>query len=126
MTMQKILLIDDDESMFYLVKVLLRNTHEVECYNNASAALAHAKGNSYDLMFMDINFGSGMSGIELFAEMRKLENHKNTPIVAVTAFAMLGDREEFLNIGFNEYLSKPFNKSQLLRTIEKTLSAKIL
>lgn len=75
---------------------------------------------------MDINFGSGMSGVELFAEMRKLENHTNIPIVAVTAFAMLGDREEFLNIGFNEYLSKPFNKSQLLRTIEKTLSAKIL
>lgn len=123
--MQKILLIDDDESMFYLVKVLLRNTYEVDCYNNASAALARARESDYDLMLMDINFGSGISGVELFAEMRKLENHKNTPIIAVTAFAMLGDREEFLGIGFNEYLSKPFNKTQLLRTIEKTIPVKV-
>lgn len=123
--MKKVLLIDDDESLFYLIRVLLRGSFEVDCFNSAIDALTQARNTDYDLMLMDINFGSGMNGVELFAEMRKLENHKNTPIIAVTAFAMLGDREEFLGIGFNEYLSKPFNKTQLFKTIEKTIPVKI-
>ncbi len=124
--MKKVMLIDDDESMFYLIRMLLRNSYEVDCYNNALDALLHARGNEYNLMLMDINFGGGMNGIDLFREIRKLEIHKNTAIIAITAFAMMGDREEFLEIGFNEYLSKPFNKTQLLNTIEKTNSVKIL
>lgn len=124
--MKKVLLVDDDESIFYLIKVLLRTEYMVDCFNTAESAIKAAKENEYNLMLVDINLGSGMSGIDVLREIRSLQNCINTPVIAITAFAMTGDREEFLNMGFTEYISKPFNKTQLLNTIERTARIRVL
>ena len=69
---------------------------------------------------MDINLGKGMSDVELTKLIRETNAYKNTPIIAVTAFAMFGDKEVFLKAGCSHYISKPFSRNkiiQLLKTV---------
>jgi CheY-like chemotaxis protein len=66
----------------------------------------------------------GMNGIETMQEIRKSELLKNTPVVAVSASAMKGDREHFLACGFNEYISKPIDHLTLDQTLTKTFGLK--
>lgn len=117
--MQKVLLVDDDTDMFLLIQLMLGKSFEVECVNNAESALIAATINNYNLILMDINLGRGKNGIDLMNEIRALKNHEQTPVIAVTAFAMVGDRDKFFQLGFNEYISKPFNKTQLLNTLAR-------
>ena len=68
---------------------------------------------------MDINLGDGLSGLEVTKKIKKLKDYKETPIVAITAFAMEGDKEEFLSAGCTHYLSKPFSKSEFIELFNK-------
>ena len=68
---------------------------------------------------MDINLGKEMDGIHVTKEIRKLPGYSTTPIVALTAFAMAGDREEFLGGGCDYYISKPFSKQDLLSLLSR-------
>jgi CheY-like chemotaxis protein len=70
---------------------------------------------------MDINLGKGMDGIETARKIHKLPWYDKVPVVAMTAFAMKGDKEEFLNSGMNDYISKPFKSTELIMIIEKVL-----
>jgi len=69
------------------------------------------------LILMDINLGKSKNGLYATAEIRKLENYRTTPIIAMTAYAMAGDREEFISKGCTGYISKPFEKNQLIETV---------
>jgi CheY-like chemotaxis protein len=72
---------------------------------------------------MDINLGGGIDGIETMKEIRKLKGFDKVPIIAVTGYAALGDRERFLGEGFDEYLPKPFNREEMHRVLRKVLGA---
>jgi CheY-like chemotaxis protein len=62
-----------------------------------------------------------MTGIDVLKSFRAMDSFKNIPILAVTAFAMRGDREAFLAEGFDDYLSKPFSKESLLNLVRSKL-----
>ena len=62
---------------------------------------------------MDINL-KGMNGLETVSRIREIKGYENTPIVAVTAYAMMGDKEKFLSVGCTHYISKPFFKKDLV------------
>lgn len=68
---------------------------------------------------MDINLGEGKSGTELLHLLRDQEPAEGIPAVAVTAYAMPGDREALLNKGFDGYVGKPFAKAELTETIDR-------
>lgn len=123
--MKKVLLVDDDTNMFLLIKLMLGKMFDVECISNADTVLDAVNANKYDLILMDINLGRGRNGIDLLNEIRSLKDHEHIPVIAVTAFAMVGDRDKFLELGFNEYISKPFNKTQLINTLERFHSLKL-
>ena len=73
----------------------------------------------FDLILMDIQL-PGIDGIETMKRLRQnLEKH--IPILAVTAFAMKGDEEMYLNEGFDDYVSKPVNIDLLLQKVEDSL-----
>jgi CheY-like chemotaxis protein len=74
------------------------------------------------LVLMDIQL-PGMDGIETMRLLREVEATRNSIIIAVTAHAMKGDREAFLKLGFNEYISKPVKTKELVSIIEHYLSA---
>ena len=63
-----------------------------------------------------------MNGIEICAKLKKIDKFKDIPFIAVTSFAMKGDKERILSAGFNRYLSKPI-RVQEFRELIKTLLA---
>ncbi len=73
-----------------------------------------------DLIILDIQL-PGRSGIDICKELRTLEPFKPVPIVAVTAFAMKGDRERILDAGFTSYMSKPINVNEFREYVKRML-----
>ncbi|MBI5325473.1 MAG: response regulator [Ignavibacteriae bacterium] len=114
---------DDDISVILLVK-LLKGKYEIDIATKANEAIEKTRIVQYNLILMDINLGKGESGIDVTREIRKLENYKNIPIIAITAFAMHGDKEEFISGGCDDYLSKPYNPNDLINMIEKYINIK--
>jgi PAS domain S-box-containing protein len=114
---KKILIVEDDVTSRDVINLFLRNIYDVEFAINGETSLKRVQDNKYDLILMDINLGTGISGLEAANQIRSIEHYKNVPIIAATAFAMLGDREKFLANGFDHYISKPYLKQQLLKLI---------
>ncbi|MGA2298897.1 MAG: ATP-binding protein, partial [FCB group bacterium] len=109
-----VLLVEDDNTSIAFVQKMIGNLYNLEVVKNAIDAIEKTKRNKYSVILMDINLGSGMNGLDAVKEIRKLASYKETPIVALTAFAMTGDREEFITGGCTHYLSKPFGKQELI------------
>lgn len=73
----------------------------------------------FSLIFMDINLGHGLSGLDVVKRIRNDSQYKDIPIIATTAFAMPGDKEEFIEAGCSDYLSKPFTSDKLLSLMKE-------
>jgi CheY-like chemotaxis protein len=117
----KILVVEDDATSRDVINLFLKNIYQIFFAHDGEAALILAKENNFDLILLDINLGSGITGLEVMEKLRLFDEYKKTPIIAATAFAMLGDREKFLNSGFNHYISKPYLKQQLLQLLADSL-----
>jgi CheY-like chemotaxis protein len=104
---------------------LLRELLEIRGYTVAEAcngkeALAKVEAAPPDILLLDI----GMPLMDGFAVVRSLRENPRfsaLPVVAVTAYAMQGDREKILNSGFDGYLSKPVNSSSLVQELDRLL-----
>ena len=93
---------------------------------NGFDAIEKAKANKYDLIFMDIQMPE-MNGLEATKLIRAAERERNegqTPIVAMTAYAMAEDIQESLNVGMDAHISKPIDIGMLKNTLEKYVNAK--
>jgi PAS domain S-box-containing protein len=117
----EILVVDNDEASRDIIKLFLKKICIVDSAESGEDAVKLVKSKSYKLIFMDINLGKGISGIETTQRIKKISKYKNTPIVALTAFAMTGEKEEFLSMGCTHYLSKPFTKKDLQALIKNIL-----
>ncbi len=117
-----ILLVDDDEVSRDVIKLYLKGKYSVDSVSSGAAALEKTKHNKYTLILMDINL-KGMSGLETTQKIKKNENYSNVPVVAITAYAMAGDRERILKGGCTHYISKPFVKRELLSLLEEILKS---
>ncbi len=121
----KILIAEDNIINQKLIKqILIKYGIEVELANNGLEAFDKVKNHKYDLILMDIQMPI-MDGIEATHEIlnyEKEENLKHTPIVALTANALKGDRERFMNNGLDDYLAKPIDNNELLFILKKFLT----
>ncbi len=106
----KILLVEDNVvNQKVAIKVLARMGYSADVVDNGLKAIATLQSSLYDLVFMDIQMPE-MDGITATKEIRKLSQSLNSPyIIAMTANAMIGDREICLNAGMNDYISKPIS-----------------
>jgi len=120
-TLHRLLLIDDDKISYDLVAAMLRQVCEVDYATSGELGLQMALNFLYPAILLDINLPKGMDGLEFISELRKLADYDQVPIVAVTAFSMVGDRERFMEAGCSHYLSKPFSKEELLAIIADIL-----
>ena len=110
---------EDHREVFYY---LLRDQYEVVAYENGSEAIDGFSRSKPDLIIMDIRL-EDMDGMEVLRRIRADKELKDTPVIALTANAMKGDRERCLNAGFNEYLSKPLlQPDELLDCIQKLIA----
>ena len=116
-----VLLVENDGTTIDIIRIYLKGKYNIDVVMNAPDAINIAKEKHFDAILMDINLGVGLTGMDAVREIRALDNYKSTPIAALTAFAMLGDREEFLTGGCSHYLSKPFDKNTLINLIEGML-----
>lgn len=114
-----ILLVEDNKTNADVIAAYLKKTGIVDTAISSADAILMAAKKHYDLILMDINLGQNMTGIDVAREIRRLEGYNDIPIIAVTGYAMAGDREKLIAEGFNEYIAKPFNKSELLETLQK-------
>ena len=111
---KKILIVDDDmRNSFALSKLLDERGVRVEIAPNGQKALQTLEANSdIDLVLMDMMMPV-MDGLEATRQIRQLPQFKDLPILALTAKAMKGDREQCLAAGANDYLSKPIDPERL-------------
>ena len=119
----RILVVDDTIVNLKVIVNLLKSTKmKVDTASSGRQCLEMTSQTAYDLIFMD-HMMPEMNGIETFAEMRKLENspNENTPVIMLTANAVTGVRELFLQAGFTDYLSKPVSGDKLEDMILKYL-----
>ena len=121
----KVLIAEDHPINQELLSMLLdeRGIKEYDVANDGKEAILNFKQNSYDLILMDINMPivSGVGALKNILEVEKQENIPHTPIVALTANALQGDRERFLSLGFDEYLSKPIEEEELDKILRRYL-----
>jgi PAS domain S-box-containing protein len=116
-----ILCVDDDSFTREYLDYILKDFYLLSFADNGITAIYKAKSVKFNLILMDINLGKGMDGIEAARKIHKLPGYLNIPVIAMTAFAMKGDREEFLTSGMSDYISKPFKKNELIKIVNGVL-----
>jgi CheY-like chemotaxis protein len=120
----RILLAEDNViNRTFATGILAKRGHSLVQAANGLEALKSTRAESFDLILMDVQMPE-MDGFEATRLIRAEEPHgRHTPIVAMTAHAMVGDRERCLAAGMDDYLSKPLDKAKLLAIIERVSSA---
>ena len=115
-----ILIVDDNKLNLKVAKKLLSAYNfNIELASSGSECIYNVKeGKHYDMIFLD-HMMPEMDGIEVLHILKKLEDYEIPPLVALTANAISGMREMYLDEGFDEYLSKPINTGDLNRLIKK-------
>lgn len=121
MLKDKVMIVEDNPQNMKLIEILLRD----KSYNLLKAcdgeeALDMATREQPDLIVMDMQLPK-MSGVEVTRRLRQMPVFRQTPIIALTAFAMKGDKERFLEAGCNAYISKPINTRELPTIIGRML-----
>lgn len=111
--LKKLLVVEDDIITQEVLGLFLQDAFDLDFASTAEEAINMVGDNDYMAVLMDINLGKGRNGLHVTNEIRKMRGKERLPIIAQTAFAMRGDREEFLNAGCDYYLSKPFTKEEL-------------
>jgi len=117
----RILLVEDNPANVELIEYLLRAFHHtVVSARDSEAALALAMASPPDLILLDIQL-RGPSGFDVLRSLRAQPTLASVPVVAVTAFAMVGDRERILAAGFDGYLTKPIEPETFVADVERFL-----
>ena len=116
------ILVAEDNLVNQLVarKMLEKLGCSVDLANNGQEAIYMVRQNNYDLIFMDIQMPI-MDGFTATEELRQISETRFTPIIAMTAHAMVGDREKSLAAGMDDHLTKPIDKNELLAILNKWL-----
>ena len=115
-----IMIVDDNKLNLKVAERILKSyKFNIDTFDNGKDCIYKIKeGKKYDMIFLD-HMMPELDGIEVIHILKKLEDYDIPPIVALTANAITGMREMYLEEGFDEYLSKPINISELNKLIKK-------
>jgi CheY-like chemotaxis protein len=109
----RIALVEDNPDNRLLVRAILADRYDIEEYESGPDALAGIRADRPALVLLDISL-PGMDGTAVLAALRADPELKDLPVIALTAHAMAGDREKYLGLGFDAYLTKPIVDEQVL------------
>jgi CheY-like chemotaxis protein/HPt (histidine-containing phosphotransfer) domain-containing protein len=120
----RILVAEDNEINQKMAKAMLtRQGHEVDLAANGREAVEAHRCACYDLILMDVQMPD-MDGFEASSRIREQEGaERHTPIIALTAYAMQGDRQRCLDAGMDDYLSKPLDPRKVFQMVERWIGA---
>ena len=119
---KKILIVDDNMLNIKVASRLLQQFgfDSIDSASSGEECINKVKNNNYDLILMD-DMMPKMTGSETFTHLKEIDGFK-TPVIALTANAISGMREKYIEYGFNDYLSKPIERAELNRVVLKYLS----
>ncbi len=118
---RRLLLVENNLETAEMIRYMLRAENEVEHASSAGAALLMLGSERPDMILMDVNLGSGMSGLDLTRILRGKKETATIPIIGITGYAMKTDQRAVLEAGCDDYLSKPFTQSELHSVVERNL-----
>ncbi len=117
--MTKVLVVEDDDINMRLVFEILKvKDFKADGAENGAEAIKKVEKELYDLILMDIEL-PGMDGIETTRMIKSKPQYKDVPVVALTAYAMKGEKERILAAGLDDYISKPIRLDDFLERMEK-------
>lgn len=122
----KILVAEDNEANQFLIKAITRTEDwDITMVDDGEKAVEEYKNGEFDLILMDVQMPV-MDGYEATRIIRSLEEGKkmHTPIIALTAYAMKSDKDQCIEAGMDDYISKPFKRQQFIDIIRNTLDLK--
>ena len=111
--MKRIALVEDNADNRLLVGAILEDLYEIDEYATGPDAIAGITANRPDLVLLDISLPV-MDGTEVLRRLRDIPELAALPVVALTAHAMSGDRERYLDMGFDSYVTKPIVDEHIL------------
>ena len=118
----KIAVVEDNLDNRLLVQAILDDRYEISEYETGKEVLDGLADDIPDLVLLDISL-PGMDGTEVLQWVRSQELLSSLPVIALTAHAMSGDREKYLEMGFDEYVTKPIvDEDVLVGAIERLLA----
>ena len=119
--MKRILVVEDNETNMYLIRFILRKSgHEVIEARTGEEGVERATKEKLDLVIMDIQL-PGIDGLEATKRIRVSLANEELPIIALTSYAMAGDKEKALAAGCTGYIEKPINPETFVAQIEEYL-----
>jgi two-component system, cell cycle response regulator DivK len=124
MNNRRILVVEDNrDNMTLITDILEASDYIVITADDGQAGVSLAVSEQPNLILMDLSLPI-MDGWTATREIKRNDAIKNIPIIALTAHAMSGDREQALSAGCDDYITKPINVPELLMKITKLLAAK--
>ncbi|MDX1646642.1 MAG: response regulator [Longimicrobiales bacterium] len=118
----RVAVVEDNPDNRMLVEALLEDRYDLSEYETGKEAVEGLPDDVPDVILLDISLPE-MDGTEVLEWLRGHERLKHVPVVALTAHAMAGDREKYLSLGFNEYVTKPIvDEDVLIDAIERCLN----
>lgn len=118
----KVAVVEDNPDNRMLVQALLEDRYELSEYETGMEAVNGLPNDIPDLILLDISLPE-MDGTEVLEWLRGQEALKDVPVIALTAHAMAGDRDKYLSIGFDDYVTKPIiDEDVLIDAIERCLN----
>jgi CheY-like chemotaxis protein len=119
---RKIAVVEDNPDNRMLVEAILEDEYEISEYETGIEAVEGLPDNVPDLVLLDISL-PGMDGTEVLQWIRSQSEFVDLPVIALTAHAMSGDREKYLVLGFDDYVTKPIvDEDVLIGAIERLLA----
>ena len=119
---KRIYIVEDNEKNLELFIAVLGTLPNLEIFTSITGkeGLKLIQSKNPDVIILDIQLPD-INGTDICRELRKLKKFKKTPIIAVSSFAMKGDKERILEAGFSDYISKPLNIANFREKIQKSL-----
>lgn len=122
--MRRIAVVEDNPDNLMLVEAILGSLYEMVTYENGIDALEGLPDADVELVLLDISLPR-MDGVAVLESMRLHDKLKHLPVIALTAHAMVGDREKYMAKGFDEYFTKPIvDFNALIDMVEKMIDTK--
>ena len=117
--MPRIAVVDDNADNRLIIRTILEDQYDIVEFSSGAEAIEGFNSEKPDVVILDISLPE-MDGTEILRRIRDDPNLHDLPVIALTAHAMVGDREKYLAAGFNDYVAKPIlDMSVLFSAIER-------
>ncbi len=119
-----VLIVDDNDQARDVAEYTLQERYRVVFADDGDEALAAVERERPDAVLLDIHLGQSITGEDVMRKLRQTPAFTDLPIVAVTAYALPGDRDRFLAAGFDAYVTKPYTRDHLVGSMEEAMHSR--